>query len=187
MSTISKFAGRVVCTKAQFDALAEKDPNKEYLVTDDDTYVIAPSTDGTAGQVLKKTANGTEWSGVKLYRHAIKITVPQAEIYVKDATGTAATVHSDGEIYVTFINQNSAKMPTPKNLHDNLPNLSPATFYSSGPVDGEYKGTVALEVAESTNTGYTITAYGAVTSVSGKPFAVAILGINSITDTVTEL
>ena len=36
MSTISKFAGRVVCTKAQFDALAEKDPNKEYLVTDDD-------------------------------------------------------------------------------------------------------------------------------------------------------
>ena len=38
MSTISKFAGRVVCTKAQFDALTEKDPNKEYLVTDDDTY-----------------------------------------------------------------------------------------------------------------------------------------------------
>ena len=38
MSTISKFGGRVVCTKAQFDALAEKDPNKEYLVTDDGTY-----------------------------------------------------------------------------------------------------------------------------------------------------
>ena len=62
MSTISKFAGRVVCTKAQFDALAEKDPNKEYLVTDDDTYVVAPSVDGTAGQVLKKTATGTEWA-----------------------------------------------------------------------------------------------------------------------------
>ena len=62
MSTISKFAGRVVCTKAQFDALAEKDPNKEYLVTDDDTYVIAPSADGTVGQVLKKTATGTEWA-----------------------------------------------------------------------------------------------------------------------------
>lgn len=41
MSTISKFAGRVVCTKAQFDALAEKDPNKEYLVTDDYTYTIS--------------------------------------------------------------------------------------------------------------------------------------------------
>ena len=415
MSTISKFAGRVVCTKAQFDALAEKDPNKEYLITDDDTYVVAPSTGGTSGQVLKKTATGTEWAnesggadtleaklneniiknpdktylvwkgnqfpdgenasfkapagctidwgdgnvetfevastavnthtytdgigyhlislsnyrnieeasfktcdgliniiisnyvtnigknafgncweltsvtigdgvtsigmgafqickkltsviigssvtsigsaafgnctglktikmssttvptigtktfdmvegkiivpksainayksaagwstyadkivyevdssdltggGGKLYRHAIKITVPQADIYVKDATGTAATVYSDGEIYVTFINQNSAQMPTPKSLHDNLPNLSPATFYSSGPVDGEYKGTIALEVAERTDTGYTITAYGAVTSVSGKPFAVAILGISSITDTVTEV
>lgn len=62
MSTISKFAGRVVCTKAQFDALAEKNPNKEYLVTDDDTYVIAPSADGIVGQVLKKTATGTEWA-----------------------------------------------------------------------------------------------------------------------------
>ena len=41
MSTISKFAGRVVCTKAQFDALTEKDQNKEYLVTDDYTYTIS--------------------------------------------------------------------------------------------------------------------------------------------------
>ena len=40
MSTISKFAGRVVCTKAQFDALAEKDPNKEYFITDDDLKVV---------------------------------------------------------------------------------------------------------------------------------------------------
>ena len=29
---------------------------------DESSYVIAPSTDGTAGQVLKKTANGTEWA-----------------------------------------------------------------------------------------------------------------------------
>ena len=49
MSTISKFAGRVVCTKAQFDALAEKDPNKEYLLTDDNSYFIASSTGGTVG------------------------------------------------------------------------------------------------------------------------------------------
>ena len=40
MSTICKFAGRVVCTKAQFDALAEKDPNKEYFITDDDLNVV---------------------------------------------------------------------------------------------------------------------------------------------------
>ena len=85
MSTISKFAGRVVCTKAQFDALAEKDPNKEYLVTDDDTYVVAPSTGGTVGQVLKKTANGTEWAdesgggGGKLYMHYI---IGEATTYI---------------------------------------------------------------------------------------------------------
>ena len=37
MSTKKKFKGRVVCTKAQFNALAEKDPQKEYLVTDEET------------------------------------------------------------------------------------------------------------------------------------------------------
>ena len=36
MSTKKKFKGRVVCTKAQFNALAEKDPQKEYLVTDEE-------------------------------------------------------------------------------------------------------------------------------------------------------
>ena len=29
---------------------------------DEGSYVVAPSTDGTAGQVLKKTATGTEWA-----------------------------------------------------------------------------------------------------------------------------
>lgn len=40
---------------------------------DESSYVVAPSADGTAGQVLKKTATGTEWAnesgGGKLYRH----------------------------------------------------------------------------------------------------------------------
>lgn len=39
MSTKSKFKGRVICTKAQYEALAEKDPDKEYLITDDHTFV----------------------------------------------------------------------------------------------------------------------------------------------------
>lgn len=43
---------------------------------DENSYVIAPSTDGTSGQVLKKTATGTEWAnesggGGKLYLHYI--------------------------------------------------------------------------------------------------------------------
>ena len=29
---------------------------------DENSYVVAPTTDGTAGQVLKKTADGTEWA-----------------------------------------------------------------------------------------------------------------------------
>ena len=51
---------------------------------DENSYVIAPSTDGTAGQVLKKTASGTEWAdesgGGKLYKH--KITFPQPFPYI---------------------------------------------------------------------------------------------------------
>lgn len=46
---------------------------------DESSYVVAPSTGGTAGQVLKKTATGTEWAdesgggGGKLYKHTINI------------------------------------------------------------------------------------------------------------------
>ena len=47
---------------------------------DENSYVIAPSTGGTAGQVLKKTEAGTEWAnetggggGGKLYLHDVII------------------------------------------------------------------------------------------------------------------
>lgn len=42
---------------------------------DESSYVIAPSTGGTAGQVLKKTAAGTEWADEsgKLYLHDVSI------------------------------------------------------------------------------------------------------------------
>lgn len=42
---------------------------------DESSYVVAPSTDGTAGQVLKKTAAGTEWANEsgKLYLHDVTI------------------------------------------------------------------------------------------------------------------
>lgn len=42
---------------------------------DESSYVVAPSTDGTAGQVLKKTATGTEWADEsgKLYLHDVSI------------------------------------------------------------------------------------------------------------------
>ena len=41
---------------------------------DENSYVVAPSTGGTSGQVLKKTASGTEWAGIKLYRHYLHFT-----------------------------------------------------------------------------------------------------------------
>lgn len=44
---------------------------------DENSYVVAPSADGTAGQVLKKTETGTEWAnesgGGKLYIHDVSI------------------------------------------------------------------------------------------------------------------
>lgn len=42
---------------------------------DESSYVVAPSTDGTAGQVLKKTASGTEWANEsgKYYMHDVAI------------------------------------------------------------------------------------------------------------------
>lgn len=44
---------------------------------DENSYVVAPSTDGTSGQVLKKTATGTEWAnesgGGKLYSHTVDV------------------------------------------------------------------------------------------------------------------
>ena len=40
MSTKSKFKGIVVCTKAQYEALTEKDTDKVYFITDDDLNVV---------------------------------------------------------------------------------------------------------------------------------------------------
>ena len=40
---------------------------------DENLYVVAPSEDGTVGQVLKKTASGTEWADGKYYIHDVTI------------------------------------------------------------------------------------------------------------------
>ena len=58
---------------------------------DESSYVVAPSTGGTAGQVLKKTEAGTEWAnetggggGGKLYLHKIVASLGRqpADIYL---------------------------------------------------------------------------------------------------------
>ena len=172
MSTISKFAGRVVCTKAQFDALAEKDPNKEYLVTDDDTYVVAPSTGGTAGQVLKKTANGTEWAnesggggGAKLYLHKII---------------AHFRTHS-GDIYLSIINNSVTSLTNSSQLKTYIGNGIPAYYNGS-----EGTGAVGIKSYASTSDEYCV--QGAIADSSSQ-----VVNINFqeafilIDDTVTEL
>ena len=71
---------------------------------DENSYVIAPSTDGTAGQVLKKTANGTEWANEsggeaakKSYIHYITVTY----------TGTGL---KSGKFYVTTKSDSADKI-----------------------------------------------------------------------------
>lgn len=50
---------------------------------DENSYVVAPSTDGTSGQVLKKTATGTEWANEsgKLYVHTLYCKSNSNDIY----------------------------------------------------------------------------------------------------------
>ena len=171
MSTISKFAGRVVCTKAQFDALAEKDQNKEYLVTDDDTYVIAPSTDGTAGQVLKKTATGTEWAdesggggGGKLYLHKI----------------IAAFQNSPADIYISIINNSITPINENSQLQKYIGYGTTAYFNGSA-------GTGAVGISRySTTNEYTV--QGAIADGTSQVVYIRIKeGFSHIEDTVTEL
>ena len=172
MSTISKFAGRVVCTKAQFDALAEKDPNKEYLVTDDDTYVIAPSTDGTVGQVLKKTATGTEWAnesggggGAKLYLHKI----------------IAAFSNHPGDIYLSIINNSITQLTESNQLKTYIGNGIPAYYNGSAGT-----GAVGIRSYSSTSNEYSV--QGAIADYSSQVVHINFQeAFSHIEDTVTEL
>ena len=172
MSTISKFAGRVVCTKAQFDALAEKDPNKEYLVTDDDTYVIAPLTDGTVGQVLKKTATGTEWAndsggggGGKLYLHKI----------------IATFSNHPGEIYLSIINNSITQLTESSQLKTYIGDGIPAYYNGSA-------GIGAVGISRYSLTSNEFSVRGAVTDYSPKLAPINFQeAFSNIVDTVTEL
>ena len=173
MSTISKFAGRVVCTKAQFDALAEKDQNKEYLITDDDTYVVAPSTDGTAGQVLKKTATGTEWAnesgggGVsgKLYLHKI----------------IASFSNHPGDIYLSIINNSITSLTESSQLKTYIGDGIPAYYNGSAGI-----GAVGISRYSSTSNEFSVRG-------AGTDYSSQVVNINfqeafsNIVDTVTEL
>lgn len=75
MSTLSKFKGIVVCTKAQYEALSEKNPDKMYLITDEPN-----------DELLTKTLFGkySIWGSgnIDLYEHDIVLTKANGAAYI---------------------------------------------------------------------------------------------------------
>ena len=74
MSTLSKFKGIVVCTKAQYEALSEKNPDKMYLITDEPN-----------DELLTKTLFGkySIWGSgnIDLYEHDLVLTKTNGTAY----------------------------------------------------------------------------------------------------------
>lgn len=75
MSTLSKFKGIVVCTKAQYEALSEKNPDKMYLITDEPN-----------DELLTKTLFGkySIWGtgNIDLYEHDLVLTKANGMAYI---------------------------------------------------------------------------------------------------------
>ena len=75
MSTLSKFKGIVICTKAQYEALSEKNPDKMYLITDDPN-----------DELLTKTLFGkySIWGSgnIDLYEHDMVLTKENGVAYI---------------------------------------------------------------------------------------------------------
>lgn len=75
MSTLSKFKGIVVCTKAQYEALSEKNPDKMYLITDEPN-----------DELLTKTLFGkySIWGSgnIDLYEHDLVLTKTNGVAYI---------------------------------------------------------------------------------------------------------
>lgn len=118
---------------------------------DESSYVIAPSTDGTAGQVLKKTASGTEWAdesggggGGKLYLHHIKITA-----YLDQGSG----VLFDGMISIDMYSSSATKFTLDTFIHDD------AYYYYVGVVNDNQLGRIGTVCIHFN--GHSILTYGA--------------------------
>lgn len=123
------FASKIVSDNIYLSFVRFNQKNKEYIEKKlktswenlNGSYVVAPSTDGTAGQVLKKTATGTEWANEsgKLYLHKVTI---------NDSAVTKL-------IELSFVNSNSNKIT---NITQNIVNTAikcyaspttPPTYY----------------------------------------------------------
>ena len=118
---------------------------------DESSYVVAPSADGTAGQVLKKTANGTEWAnetgggGGKLYLHHIKIMA-----YLDQGSG----VLFDGMISIDMYSSSATKFTLDTFIHDDT------YYYYVGVVNDNQSGKIGTACI--CFNGQVILTYGAV-------------------------
>ena len=125
---------------------------------DEGSYVIAPSTDGTAGQVLKKTATGTEWADEsgKLYLHDVTIknnsraALPIAKFkYIStDNTKFSLDKFNFYKCFDVYANDNSMppKFYGVKEMTTNASSVS-ITYYNTYPFSVSSTGTLPVEIA----------------------------------------
>lgn len=138
---------------------------------DENSYVIAPSTDGTAGQVLKKTATGTEWANEsggggsgKLYLHKI----------------VASLGRQPADIYLSIINNSITSLIEDSQLQTYIGNGITAYFYGSAGT-----GAVGIKFDSSKNK-YSV--QGAISDDSSQLVSIKFLDVfGHIADTITEL
>lgn len=142
---------------------------------DESAYVVAPSTGGTAGQVLKKTATGTEWAdesgGGKLYKHHIKIMA-----YLDQGSG----VLFDGVISIDMYSSSATKFTLDTFIHDDY-------YYYVGVVNDNQSG--SLGTACIRFNGQFIFTYGAayINNMAVSLHYEIPYGNTQVFDTVTEL
>ena len=139
---------------------------------DESSYVVAPSTGGTAGQVLKKTANGTEWAnesgGGKLYLHHIKIMAYLDQVF-------------DGTISVDMYSSSATKFTLDTFVHDDV------YYYYVGVINDNQSGKIGTACIRFN--GASIFTYGA-TIVNNNAVSLHYeipYGNTQVTDTVTEV
>lgn len=143
---------------------------------DESSYVVAPSTDGTVGQVLKKTETGTEWAnesgGGKLYKHHINIMA-----YLDQSAETPF----DGMIYIDIYSSSKTKFTFDNFIHDD-------SYYYTGVINDNQSGRIGTACIHFG--GNLIFTYGATYTTNNVSVSLHYkipYGNAQVIDTVTEV
>ena len=126
---------------------------------DESSYVVAPSTDGTAGQVLKKTATGTEWANEsgKLYLHDVtirnnsEIELPIVKFTYISTDNTKFSIDKFNfyKCFDAYANNNSTppKFYGVKDMSTSASSIS-ITYYTTYPFDVMSTATLPVQIAD---------------------------------------